>query len=72
LAQRFVDKYIEVSKDSQLTKLLQFYKCYRAYVRGKVVSFRLDDKNIPNKEKENATKEAQSYFKLASKYAENL
>jgi aminoglycoside phosphotransferase family enzyme len=72
LAQRFVDKYVECSKDKQLPTLLPFYKCYRAYVRGKVISFRLDDKNIPAKEKEAATKEAQAYFKLAYEYAKNL
>jgi aminoglycoside phosphotransferase family enzyme len=72
LAKRFVDKYVEVSKDKQLTELLPFYKCYRAYVRGKVVSFRLDDKNIPANEKEAAIKEAQAYFKLAFEYAKSL
>jgi aminoglycoside phosphotransferase family enzyme len=72
LAKRFVDKYVEDSKDKQLIELLPFYKCYRAYVRGKVVSFRLDDKNIPDKEKEAAIKEAQAYFKLANEYAKSF
>jgi aminoglycoside phosphotransferase family enzyme len=72
LANHFIERYIMYSGDQQLTLLLPFYKCYRAYVRGKVISFKLDDPSIANKEKESAIKEAQTYFKLASKYAKNL
>jgi uncharacterized protein len=72
LADYFIERYLEYSKDNQLLKLLPFYKCYRAYVRGKVISFRLDDPNIPKKEKDAATKEAEAYFKLAAQYAKNL
>ena len=35
-----------ISGDAELLKLLDFYKVYRAFVRGKVNSFRLDDQNI--------------------------
>jgi uncharacterized protein len=72
LAEHFITKYVEYSKDSQLTSLLPFYKCYRAYVRGKVISFRIDDKNISAKEKQLAIAEAQAYFKLAAEYAISL
>src|SRR5674476_36646 len=51
LADYFIEQYIGYSKDQQLTQLLAFYKCYRAYVRGKVISFRLDDPNIKSEEK---------------------
>jgi hypothetical protein len=37
-------------------EVLDFYKCYRAYVRGKVESFRLDDPHIPEGEKKEALK----------------
>jgi uncharacterized protein len=72
LADYFIERYIVYSKDQQLTQLLPFYKCYRAYVRGKVISFRLDDTNIKREEKDSATKEAHAYFKLAAEYAKNL
>ena len=72
LANHFIERYLAYSKDQQLKSLLPFYKCYRAYVRGKVISFKLDDPNITSQEKESATKEAQAYFKLASDYAKNL
>lgn len=72
LSAYFIERYILYSKDQQLTKLLPFYKCYRAYVRGKVISFKLDDPNVSSEEKIAATKEAQAYFKLAADYAKNL
>jgi hypothetical protein len=72
LADYFIERYLAYSKDQQLTLLLAFYKCYRAYVRGKVVSFRLDDPIIAAKEKASAITEAQAYFKLAAKYTQNL
>ena len=69
LSHFFVRKYVEYSGDQELTKLLPFYKCYRACVRGKVISFKLNDANISKREKSAAIKEACSYFKLASTYA---
>jgi len=72
LSEYFIERYLAYSKDQQLTLLLEFYKCYRAYVRGKVVSFRIDDPIIEAKEKASAITEAQAYFKLAAKYAQNL
>jgi len=72
LSNFFVKKYVKYSGDQELTKLLPFYKCYRAYVRGKVTSFKLEDPNVGSEEKNAAMKEAKAYFKLASTYAEIL
>jgi hypothetical protein len=72
LAEYFIEKYIAYSRDKELTKVLPFYKCYRAYVRGKVISFKLDDADISRKEKAGAAKEAQAYFKLAVEYAKKM
>ena len=72
LSAYFIERYMLYSKDQQLTMLLPFYKCYRAYVRGKVISFKLDDPNVSGEEKTAAAKEAQAYFKLAADYAKNL
>jgi len=66
LSNFFVEKYVEYSGDQELTELLPFYKCYRAYVRGKVVSFKLKDPNVRSEDKNSAVKEAKAYFKLAS------
>jgi aminoglycoside phosphotransferase family enzyme len=72
LSDYFVKKYVEYSGDNELLKLLPFYKCYRAYVRGKVVGFRLGDPAISDEEKQAAAKEANAYFELASIYAKAL
>jgi aminoglycoside phosphotransferase family enzyme len=69
LSNFFVERYVEYSEDQELVRLLPFYKCYRAYVRGKVISFKLKDPSISNQEKSAAMKEAKAYFKLASTYA---
>jgi len=72
LSNFFVERYVKYSGDQELTKLLPFYKCYRAYVRGKVTSFKLKDPSVSSEEKRVAMKEAEAYFKLASTYAKIL
>ena len=72
LSDYFIERYLAYSKDQQLTQLLAFYKSYRAYVRGKVISFKLDDPNVSSEEKIAAAKEAQAYFKLAAAYAKKM
>jgi aminoglycoside phosphotransferase family enzyme len=64
----FIEYYRDISKDNELLKLIQFYKIYRAYVRGKVTSFLLDDPNIPEQEKKNIKERAAKYFNLAYRY----
>jgi uncharacterized protein len=68
LSSTFVDEYVKESHDADLRKLLDFYKCYRAYVRGKIKSFEIDDTLISPVEKRRAKNEAQSYFDLAMSY----
>ena len=72
LSNVFIKKYVDYSGDKELMKLLPFYKCYRAYVRGKVTSFKLNDPNINVEEKMVATNEANAYFKLAANYAKKF
>ncbi len=68
----FIDKYVEYSQDHDLLMLLPFYKCYRAYVRGKVIGFKLEDPNVNVLEQEQAKNEARAYFDLATEYASEL
>jgi aminoglycoside phosphotransferase family enzyme len=72
LSDFFVERYALYSGDKELTKLLPFYKCYRAYVRGKVVGFKLNDPNVSNEDKNAAAEEAEAYFKLAADYTKIL
>jgi hypothetical protein len=68
LSSHFVEAYIQFSQDQELILLLPFYKCYRAYVRGKVESFKLDDPLIPDEEKREALLRAKRYFGLSHAY----
>jgi len=68
LSRHLVNTYVGLGHDEELLKLLNFYKCYRAYVRGKVESFKLDDPYIPEEEKTKVLTTARSYFKLAESY----
>jgi aminoglycoside phosphotransferase family enzyme len=72
LGRHLIRTYIEKSGDQEIQEILDFYKCYRAYVRGKVESFRLDDPNIPKEEKEKALQRAKKYFDLAHRYAQRF
>ncbi len=67
-SQQLVNTYVKLSHDQELLELLDFYKCYRAYVRGKVESFKLDDRYIPEVEKTKVLTAARSYFQLAESY----
>jgi len=64
-----IEKYVEQSRDNCIFDVLNFYKCYRAYVRGKVIGFRLNDQNIDKSEKKEIIDTAKKYFDLAHYYA---
>ncbi len=72
LSDLFIRSYLQASEDHGLMDLLDFYKCYRAYVRGKVESFRLDDPVISPEEKRGARERAQRYFDLAHRYSQSF
>ncbi len=63
----YENAYKSITKDKDFDTLLNFYKCYRAYVRGKVTSFLLNDPHIENKEEVINT--ATKLFKLSKEYA---
>jgi len=60
--------YKILSKEAHVDHLLKFYKVYRAFVRGKVNGFQIDDPTIGDTEKTEAIRRAQSYFNLAHGY----
>jgi len=72
LAAFFIERYLACSHDSGLLRLLDFYRCYRAWVRGKVTSFNLNDPGIPAEAREEARRTARRYFQLAERYARRL
>ncbi len=68
LSAAFVDGYVRESEDLEVLKLLNFFKVYRAYVRGKVTSFRLDEPGLSGEERAALYETARRYFKLAHSY----
>ncbi|MDD2388846.1 MAG: phosphotransferase [Desulfobacterales bacterium] len=71
LAQTLMASYVRYSGDQDVSDLLNFYKVYRACVRGKVISFKLDDPNISEEEKKRSAQLAGRYFALAQQYADS-
>jgi aminoglycoside phosphotransferase family enzyme/predicted kinase len=55
LAKSFLRRYLELAPDPDLPRLLPFYKCYRAVVRGKVEGLQAEGKS----------EKARAYFELA-------
>ncbi len=72
LAAVFLAAFAAEFADADGQRLLPLYKCYRAYVRGKVISFLLDDPSLPAAEKEKAAARARRYFRLATVYTYSL
>ena len=71
-ARAFVEAYVRHSGDGDVLRLLDFYRCYYATVRGKVISFRLDDPHIEGPDREAAARTAARYFDLAFSCAARL
>ncbi len=69
LSRHFVGEYVRLSTDESLLKILNFYKCYTAFVRGKVLGFMLEEDEESEDEKDRAKSEARLYFNLARHYA---
>ncbi|MEX0785968.1 MAG: AAA family ATPase [Dehalococcoidia bacterium] len=69
LSDELLGAYLGATLDSTLPLLLPFYKCYRAYVRGKVDGFQLDQPEIDEAQKRAVADGARAYFELAHRYA---
>ncbi len=70
LSKAYEDEYRRITQDEEFDLFLPFFKCYRAYVRGKVNSFLLDDPHYEKKEE--AKTLAKRLFKLSKTYAESI
>lgn len=68
LALSFIGHYQAASGDANLQQVLPLYLANRAFIRGKVESFRLDDAMICADEKQAAYDRAQRFFRLARGY----
>lgn len=61
--------YFAESGDREGARLLDFYKCYRAYVRGKVEGFKAFEEEVDEKERSDALLSALYHFHLSGLYA---
>jgi len=69
LSEHFINRYVEASGDTELVEILDFYKCYRAYVRGKIACFTSSDPALDDPAKRVQRNLARRYFGLAYEYA---
>ena len=69
LSDHFIDSFINRSSDSGLKTVLNFYKCYRAYVRGKIGLFTAHAPEVDEPTRESCLGQAGKYFQLAEQYA---
>jgi uncharacterized protein len=69
LAAELAHTYAVQSEDADFLRLLPFYQCYRAYVRGKVESLKSREPEVPPAEQERARGQARRAFRLAARYA---
>jgi len=65
----FIDGIVTMSGDVELVTLLNFYKCYRAYVRGKVNLLAAIDPGLGPEAAGCRRNTAARYFRLAEHYA---
>ncbi|NPB05512.1 MAG: phosphotransferase [Aquificae bacterium] len=70
LARAYEEAYKRLAgeRDEEFYPLLNFYKAYRAFVRGKVTSFLLNDPHVSREEKERAKERAKKFFDLSLEY----
>lgn len=65
----FTNRMYENLEDPDLLKLIDFYKCYRAYVRAKVKSIESNEPEISKEQRSEAAGLARQYYSLALRYA---
>ncbi|MBW1696321.1 MAG: AAA family ATPase [Deltaproteobacteria bacterium] len=69
IADQFIEAYVRYTRDKDVLVLLDFYKCYRAFVRVKVNCFQLQENNLKAINKDKLLKETRRYLSLAYRYA---
>lgn len=70
MSARFVAGFVERIADPGLHAVLNFYKCYRACVRGKIGLLTAHDPDVDEGTKAAGLEQAARYFELAMRYAD--
>ena len=69
IADDLLYNYAKRAQDPDLFGLIDFYKCYRAFVRCKVHCIRLQEDDLDKQVRKKLVKETRKYLDLAYKYA---
>ncbi len=69
LSGHFIDTFRTASGDQGLVAMLNFYKCYRAFVRGKIGLFTAHAPEVDEATRKRSLDQAGTYFLLAERYA---
>lgn len=69
LAGAFVDAYVAASRDPDVARLVPFYACHRAIIRGKVEGLASVDATVDAATRADAADRARRHFALAVRYA---
>ncbi|MEA3469337.1 MAG: hypothetical protein U9R57_14080 [Thermodesulfobacteriota bacterium] len=69
LSNYFIEQFAAKSGDNGLVTMLNFYKCYRTYVRAKIALFTASDPAVDEKTTAACIEQAKKYFSLAEQYA---
>ena len=69
LDRTLIEAYVHHSGDRDALVLLDFYKCYRAFVRAKVNCLRLKQDKLPAEEKAELRSQIRRFVDLAYRYA---
>ena len=65
-----IEQFCARSEDNGLREMLNFYTCYRAYVRGKIGLFTAADPAVDEAVRQSSTEAAAKYFALAKSYTD--
>lgn len=68
LSDFFIQRFVACSRDEELLDMLDFYKCYRAYVRGKIGLLTAADPAVDRDVAARSLADAARYFRLAEHY----
>ena len=68
LSRQFTATIADALNDRRMLRLMDFYKCYRAYIRGKVESFHQSVPGLPEPERRASRARAGRYFRHALQY----
>jgi aminoglycoside phosphotransferase family enzyme/predicted kinase len=69
IAQELLGAYVRYTKDQDVFVLLDFYKCYRAFVRVKVNCFAVQQEDLGKQDSRRLLGETRKYMELAYRYA---